>query len=78
MRADATGTTPYEALMDKFRPGMREAQLQTVFGAVKQWLPGLIDAVVQRQAQEPMLQAQGPFPWKPSVRWVGGHGPLGL
>ena len=62
LRADATGTTPYEALMDKFEPGMREAQLQTVFGAVKQWLPGLIDAVVQRQAQEPVLQAQGPFP----------------
>ncbi|MFO1264757.1 MAG: carboxypeptidase M32 [Rhodoferax sp.] len=62
LRAEASGTTPYEALMDKFEPGMREAQLQAVFGAVKQWLPGLIDAVVRKQSAEPVQQPQGPFP----------------
>ena len=62
LRAEATGATPYEALMDKFEPGMREAQLQAVFGAVKTWLPGLIDAVVRKQSAEPVLQPQGPFP----------------
>ncbi|MGQ0711899.1 MAG: carboxypeptidase M32 [Rhodoferax sp.] len=61
LRAQASGMAPYEALADKFEPGMRQAQLQAVFGAVKTWLPGLIDAVVQRQTHEPVLQPVGPF-----------------
>lgn len=62
LRAEASGKSPYEALVDKFEPGMRLEQLRSVFGAVKTWLPGLIDAVMQRQAHEPVLQPVGPFP----------------
>jgi carboxypeptidase Taq len=60
--ADATGTTPYEALMDKFEPGMREDAITTLFGEVKNWLPDLISTVIARQRGETVVAATGPFP----------------
>ena len=60
--ADATGTTPYEALMDKYEPGMSEAAIIQLFGEVKTWLPDLITQVITRQQSETVLQANGPFP----------------
>ena len=60
--ADATGSTPYEALMDKFEPGMREDAITQLFGEVKAWLPGLISQVIEKQESEPVTHATGPFP----------------
>lgn len=60
--ADATGSTPYEALMDKFEPGMRESAITQLFGDVKTWLPGLISKVIAKQESEVVVQAVGPFP----------------
>ena len=37
-------------MMDRFEPGMRSEQVSRVFGAVRQWLPGLIDRV-RREAE---------------------------
>jgi len=62
MLADATGVTPYEALMDKFEPGMRESTITALFGEVKTWLPGLITQVMERQQHETVVAAIGPFP----------------
>ena len=56
------GVRRYDALMDRFEPGMTCAEVDRVFGAVRQWLPGLIDTVVNKQAAEPpVLQPVGPF-----------------
>ena len=60
--ADATGSTPYEALMDKFEPGMAQSAITQLFGEVKTWLPDLISKVIAKQASETVLQATGPFP----------------
>ena len=60
--ADATGSTPYEALMDKFEPGMAESSITSLFSDVKTWLPGLISKVIDKQASETVIQAIGPFP----------------
>jgi carboxypeptidase Taq len=57
-----TGLRPYDALMDRFEPGLTCATLDRVFGEVRQWLPGLIAQGQQRQAGETVLQPQGPFP----------------
>ncbi len=57
-----TGLTKYDALMDRFEPGMRSAQVDRVFGEVRQWLPGLVARVVERQSREPVVRPQGPFP----------------
>jgi len=59
--ADATGTTPYEALMDKFEPGMSEAAITQLFGDVKTWLPDLISKVIAKQQNETVVAATGPF-----------------
>ena len=56
------GLSRYDALMDRFEPGMRSADLDRVFGDVRQWLPGLIQQVTARQAQAPAVDAVGPFP----------------
>ena len=60
--ADSTGLSKYDALMDRFEPGMRAAEVDRVFGAVKQWLPGLIREVRARQAKNPAIAPKGPFP----------------
>jgi carboxypeptidase Taq len=60
--ADSTGLSRYDALMDQYEPGMRAAEVDRVFGDLRQWLPGLIQQVQARQAGETVLQPQGPFP----------------
>ncbi len=60
--ADELGRPKYDALMDHFEPGMRSAEVDRVFGALKTWLPSLITQVRARQASEPVLGPVGPFP----------------
>ncbi len=56
-----SGMSPYEALMNKYEPGMTCAELDRIFGDVKQWLPSLIQQAIAKQAQEATIAAQGPF-----------------
>jgi carboxypeptidase Taq len=56
------GLNRYDALMDRFEPGMRCVQVDRVFGAVRQWLPGLVKQVLERQAQQAVVTPVGPFP----------------
>jgi carboxypeptidase Taq len=62
-----SGLRPYDALMDRYEPGMRCETVERVFGEVKQWLPGLIARVTERQAGERVVRPVGPFP-KPAQR----------
>ena len=57
-----TGLRKYDALMDRYEPGMRCAQLDRVFGDVRQWLPGLIQQVLDKQSREHVMLPVGPFP----------------
>jgi carboxypeptidase Taq len=59
--ADAAGTTPYQTLMDKFEPSMRESTITALFGDVKTWLPELISKVIEKQKSEQVVAAMGPF-----------------
>ncbi|QZA78499.1 carboxypeptidase M32 [Deefgea tanakiae] len=56
-----SGLSPYEALMNKYEPGMTCAELDRIFGDVKQWLPELIQQAMTKQSKEPVIAAQGPF-----------------
>ncbi len=56
-----SGLSPYEALMNKYEPGMTCAELDRIFGDVKQWLPELIQQAMAKQGKEPVIAAQGPF-----------------
>ena len=71
--ADRSGLGRYEAMMDLYEPGMTTATVDRVFGEVRQWLPGLIQQVVDRQAErhraEPLIEPVGPFPVE-RQRWL--------
>ena len=60
--SQATGLRPYDALMDRFEPGMTCAQLDPLFADLRQWLPGLVQQVRERQQHETVVQPVGPFP----------------
>ena len=57
-----TGLSRYDAMMDRFEPGMTCVQVDRLFGDLRQWLPGLIQQVIDRQSREPVIQPVGPFP----------------
>ncbi len=46
-----TGLTRYDALMDRFEPGVRAADIDRIFADVKQWLPDLDRARAGKAAQ---------------------------
>lgn len=60
--ADDTGLTRYDALMDRFEPGVRAADIDRIFGDVKTWLPDLITKAQAKQSMETVIVPQGPFP----------------
>jgi carboxypeptidase Taq len=60
--SERLGVSKYDALMDRFEPGMRSAEVDRVFGEVTTWLPELIRKVRTRQASERVIEATGPFP----------------
>lgn len=62
LRADARGCSPYDALLDIYEPDMTSARLDELFGDLKSWLPDLLNQVVEKQAQQPLIAPQGPFP----------------
>ncbi len=59
------GQRKYDVLMDSFEPGMTCAEVDRVFGDVRQWLPGLIQQVTEKQAlaqaRQPLVEPVGPF-----------------
>jgi carboxypeptidase Taq len=59
--SQAQGVSRYDALMAKFEPGARAVNIESVFGAVKTWLPDLVRQVRQQQASQSVLQPIGPF-----------------
>jgi carboxypeptidase Taq len=62
-RAEATGLSPYEALMDLYEPGARTARIDAVFAELATILPPLVDEVLERQASRAApLMPEGPFP----------------
>ena len=60
--SQAGGLRPYDALMDRFEPGMTCAQLDPLFSDLRQWLPGLIQQVRTSQQFEAVIEPIGPFP----------------
>ena len=60
--ADDLGLARYDALMDRYEPGMTSVRLDTLFADLRRWLPDLIRQGVARQAQRTLLEPVGPFP----------------
>lgn len=66
LRAEATGLSPYDALMDQFDPGNRAENVTPVFthlkSFLKDFLPEALAAQAERLAKHPLKPVIGPFP----------------
>ncbi len=60
--SEGAGLSRYDALLDRYEPGMRSSEVDRVFGELRQWLPGLIRVVQDKQANETVIEPIGPFP----------------
>ena len=59
----ALGLSPYDALLDGYDPGMRQARIDPLFAEVRSELPNLLAQVLAKQAARgPVLPLEGPFP----------------
>ena len=56
------GVSRYDALLDRFEPGMTAAEVDRIFGAVRAWLPGLVARIRERQSHDTVIAPRGPFP----------------
>jgi carboxypeptidase Taq len=62
-KAEALGTSPYEALLDQYEPGGTIALIDRLFDELAGFLPGLLDAVLAGQAsRNAPPEPRGPFP----------------
>ncbi len=57
----ALNLDPYDALVDEFSPGMTSAEIDAIFTTLGRRLPGLIQEVIELQAQRPPLEITGRF-----------------
>jgi carboxypeptidase Taq len=62
VRAAHAGVSPYDALLDLYEPGISSAQLDSLFGDLRSWLPELILQVEERQQSRTYQVPEGPFP----------------
>jgi len=60
--SEETGLARYDALMDRYEPGVRAADIERIFGDLKQWLPQLITRVQAKQRDEKITTPTGTFP----------------
>ncbi|HSE73019.1 MAG TPA: carboxypeptidase M32 [Dongiaceae bacterium] len=62
-KAEKLGCSPYEALMDQYEPGAREAEIDGVFADYGAFLPDFLPRVLEHQARQGKpASPQGPFP----------------
>jgi len=57
----ALNLDPYDALADEFSPGLRSTEIDAMFTTLGRRLPGLIQEVIELQAQRPPLEIAGKF-----------------
>jgi len=60
--AQALGMSRYDALLDEYEPFYSSARVDVAFARLREFLPSLIDAVIERQRGQRCLVPNGPFP----------------
>ncbi len=60
--SEALGCSAYDALLDEYEPGAKSAEIDEVFAELRQFLPDFTQAVIERQASQPVHEPRGPFP----------------
>ncbi|MGR2802881.1 carboxypeptidase M32 [Vibrio harveyi] len=62
IRAEAAGTSPYDAMLELYEPGTTSASLDVLFTDVKTWLPSMIDEAIEKQKANNILLPNGHYP----------------
>ncbi|WP_390339076.1 carboxypeptidase M32 [Vibrio harveyi] len=62
IRAEAAGTSPYDAMLELYEPGTTSASLDVLFADVKTWLPSMIDEAIEKQKANNILLPNGHYP----------------
>ncbi|MEM8662011.1 MAG: carboxypeptidase M32, partial [Pseudomonadota bacterium] len=63
IKADIMKVSRYEAMLDQYDPGRREAQVDTLFDDLAGFLPEFLAKVMDKQASAPQpISPEGPFP----------------
>lgn len=62
MRADSTGVSVYDAMLDVYEPGMTSEKLDEIFAGLTSFLPGFIDEVIDLQRSSPVIPMGEHFP----------------
>ncbi len=60
-RADIANTTPYNAMLDLYEPGMTTTKIDALFDDIKSWLPELIQQASDNQGAHLPQTPTGPF-----------------
>ncbi|MBR0565511.1 carboxypeptidase M32 [Azoarcus sp. L1K30] len=60
--SDRTGLAPYDALIERYEPGMRMDVLDRMFDGLQGWLPDMVTAAMAMQERAPAIAPAGPFP----------------
>jgi carboxypeptidase Taq len=56
----ANRLTPYDAQIDRYQPGMTQAQIDPIFTELRTFLPAMVDRVIEQRPRP--LPFEGPFP----------------
>ena len=59
--SERLGLGLYDALLDGFEPGAKSEQFAPLFARLREFLPGFIQAVLERQKSERVVTPEGPF-----------------
>ncbi|MCC7440621.1 MAG: carboxypeptidase M32 [Bdellovibrionales bacterium] len=62
IRAQVTGLSRYDSMLEIYDPGMRTESLQRTFADLESFLPEFIPAVVEQQRADRVERPRGPFP----------------
>ena len=62
-KSEVLDCSPYEALMDKYTPGLRQTTINPIFSDLEEFLPDFLNAVLEKQALVELPRSpRGPFP----------------
>lgn len=59
---EAMSLSPYDAMLDYYEEGLREAFVSEMFSDLGDFLPEFLEEVLEHQARNPALVPEGPFP----------------
>jgi carboxypeptidase Taq len=61
-KSEALDCAPYDALMDEYTPGLRQAVIDPIFSDLESFLPNFLKVIIEKQAAAPQpLLPKGPF-----------------